>query len=81
MAKRKKKQRDEKPKVNPELEGFDIKIDSFGEIKSSYNIDKINDFLNKSVDDKKLKDRDDLDFMKEKKKSSKNDTDSEDNES
>ena len=81
MAKRKKKQRDEKPKVNPELEGFDIKIDSFGEIKSSYNIDKINDFLNKSVDDKKLRDRDDLDFMKEKKKSSKNDTDSEDNES
>lgn len=50
-----------KPKVDPELEGFDIKIDSFGEIKSTYDIDKINAFLNKKVDDKKLRDRDDLD--------------------
>ena len=73
MAKRKKKQTKEKPSVNPELEGFDIKIDSFGEIKSSFNIDKINDFLNKSVDDKKLRDRDDLEFIKEKKESAKSD--------
>ncbi|MGK7397061.1 MAG: hypothetical protein ACNS62_20965 [Candidatus Cyclobacteriaceae bacterium M3_2C_046] len=49
------------PKVNPELEGFDIKIDSFGEIKSTYDIDKINEFLNKNVDDKKLRDREDTD--------------------
>lgn len=53
-----------KPKVDPELEGFDIKIDSFGEIKSTYDIDKINAFLNKKVDDKKLRDRDDLDDLK-----------------
>lgn len=53
----KKKQ---KPKVNPDLEGFDIKIDSFGEISSTYDIDKINEFLNRQVDDKKLRDRDDL---------------------
>ncbi len=55
------KKKKAKPKVDPELEGFDIKIDSFGEIKSTYDIDKINAFLNKKVDDKKLRDRDDLD--------------------
>lgn len=59
MAKKKQNQK-ETPKVNPELEGFDIKIDPFGEIKTNYNIDKINEFLNKNVDDKKLRDRDDL---------------------
>lgn len=54
------------PKVNPELEGFDVRIDSFGEIKSNLNIDKINEFLNRNVDDKKLRDRDDLEFNQEK---------------
>lgn len=81
MAKRKKKQTKEKPSVNPELDGFDIKIDSFGEIKSSFNIDKINEFLNKSVDDKKLRDRDDLEFIKEKKQAAKNDDGKEESES
>ncbi len=57
---RKKKKTNTKPNVNPELEGFDIKIDTFGEIQSSFNIDKINSFLNKHVEDKKLKDRNDL---------------------
>ncbi|MFY0625343.1 MAG: hypothetical protein JXR07_03540 [Reichenbachiella sp.] len=56
MADKKKK-----PKVNPQLEGFDVKINSFGEIKSSLNIDEINNFLDKNVEDKKLIDRDDLD--------------------
>jgi len=51
----------EKPKVNPELEGLDITIDSFGEIKTNYNIDAINQFLNRHVDDKKLRGRDDID--------------------
>lgn len=62
MAKSKKSNKpkaEETPKVNAELEGFDITIDSFGEIKSSFDIDKINAFLNKHVDDKKLRDRDD----------------------
>ena len=67
MAKKKtnKKEKEEKPKVNPELEGFNVKIDSFGEIKSALDIDKINEFLNKNVDDKKLRDRDDLKKDKE----------------
>jgi hypothetical protein len=54
---RKKKSSTGKPKVNPELEGFDISINSFGEIKSNYDLDKLNEFLNKNVDDKKLRDR------------------------
>ncbi len=57
---RKRLSKQEKPKVNPELNGFDIKIDTFGEIKSNYDIDKINTFLNRHVDDKKLRDRDDI---------------------
>ncbi len=63
MAK-KTNQESQKPKVNKELDGFDIKIDSFGEIKTSMSIDEINKFLNKNVDDKKLRDRDDLDELK-----------------
>ncbi len=53
------KQNRESPKVNPDLEGFDIKINTFGEIKSNYNIDKINRFLDKNVEDKKLVNRND----------------------
>lgn len=48
----------EKPRVHKELEGFDIRINSFGEITSSVDIEKINQFLNKHVDDKKLRGRD-----------------------
>lgn len=45
------------PKVNAELEGFDLRVDSFGEIRSNLSVDKINEFLNRNVDDKKLRDR------------------------
>ena len=55
-----KKKKKSIPKVNPELEGFDVSINSFGEIKSSMKIDDLNKFLDKNVEDKKLKDRDDL---------------------
>ncbi len=66
MAKKTKK--DDNPRVNPDLEGFKMNINSFGEISSSFSIDKINEFLNKNVDDKKLRDRDDLEDVKKKKK-------------
>ncbi len=55
------KKKSDKPKVNPELSGFDVHIDSFGEIKTNFNIDKINEFLNKHVDDKKLREKDEKD--------------------
>ena len=44
------------PSVHEELKGFDIKINALGEMESNFAIDKLNDFLNDNVDDKKLKD-------------------------
>lgn len=48
------------PKVHRDLEGFDVQVNAFGQIMTSLNIDKLNAFLNKNVDDKKLRDREDL---------------------
>jgi len=50
-----KKQRLTKAKTHPELSNFDISVTSFGEIEGSMNIDELNEFLNKNVEDKKLK--------------------------
>ena len=66
MAKKSKK--DDSPRVNADLEGFKMNINTFGEISSSFSIDKINEFLNNNVDDKKLRDREDLEEVKKKKK-------------
>ena len=57
-----------KPKVHKELQGFDVTIDSFGEIRTNMDIEKINQFLNQNVDDKKLAEREDYDDMKKTKK-------------
>ncbi len=51
----KKKSRKGKPEVHKELEGFDIRINEFGEIITSFQVDKINAFLDENVQDKKLK--------------------------
>ncbi len=71
MAKKKdsdKNKKDEKkPKVNKELNGFDIVVNSFGEINSTFDLDKQNEFLDKNVEDKKLKNRNDLPTKKDKK--------------
>ena len=53
----KKKPNKDKPEVHKDLEGLDIKINEFGEIVTNYKIDKINEFLNENVEDKKLVDR------------------------
>lgn len=47
--------KNDKPQVNPELEGFDIQVNEFGEITSSFDIQKLNKFLDKNVDDKKFR--------------------------
>lgn len=61
MPKKLKKEKPEKkPGLHEELQGFSIDINEFGEIKTSMPLDKLNAFLNKHVEDKKLKDRDDL---------------------
>jgi hypothetical protein len=45
------------PETHRDLKGFDIKVNEFGQIEGSMNVDQINDFLNKQVEDKKLKNR------------------------
>ncbi|MFC3810297.1 hypothetical protein [Lacihabitans lacunae] len=52
---KKKIEKEDLPKVHKDLDGFDIKVNSFGEIQMSYDIEKINAFLNTKVEDKKLK--------------------------
>jgi hypothetical protein len=60
-----------KPRVHQDLSGLEVSIDQFGELKSSMDIEKINEFLNKNVDDKKLAEREDYDNLKKKGKSKK----------
>ena len=55
-----------KPRVHRDLDGLEVSIDTFGEIRSNMNVEKINEFLNKNVDDKKLVERGDYDDMKKK---------------
>ena len=38
--------------VHKDLEGFDISIDTFGQMKSSLSIDKLNSFLNNKEESK-----------------------------
>ena len=68
MAKAGKSSSKKKPRVHKDLSGFEMSIDSFGEIHSSLNIEKLNSFLDKNVDDKKLREREE---KEEKKKASK----------
>ena len=60
-----------KPKVHKELQGFEVSIDQFGEIRSNMNIEKINEFLNENVDDKKLAEREDYEELKKTKRKKK----------
>lgn len=52
MAKSKKEETGKQKKE--ELKNFDIKVNKFGEVITSHNIDEINEFLDEKVDDKKL---------------------------
>jgi hypothetical protein len=42
-----------------DLKDYKINVNEFGEIKTNLDIDAINEFLDKHVDDKKFKDRED----------------------
>jgi len=52
------------PEVHEDLKGFDIKINTFGELHSNYEVDKLNDFLNDNVEDKKVNDNSTQDEQK-----------------
>lgn len=57
-----------KPRVHQELKGFEVSIDTFGELKSNLPIEKLNEFLNENVEDKKLAEREDIQEIKKPKK-------------
>ena len=56
--------------TNRNLPGYDININAFGEIQSTYDIDDVNTFLNENLEDKKLhnKVKSKIDKASEKKK-------------
>ncbi|MEI7802007.1 MAG: hypothetical protein WCI97_05150 [Bacteroidota bacterium] len=55
--KKKSKKKDDTAKVNPELEGLDIRFNKFGQLISSVSLDELNGFLNKNVKDRKLEEK------------------------
>jgi hypothetical protein len=60
-----------KPRVHKELSGFEVSIDQFGELQSNMNIEKINSFLDRNVDDKKLLEKEETERLKKLKKKNK----------
>ena len=53
-----------KARVHRDLDGLEVSINQFGELKTNMNIEKINEFLNKNVDDKKLEERTDYEEIR-----------------
>lgn len=45
----------ELPDVHPDLRGFDVELNSFGEVDMTITIDRLNAFLDREVDDPKLR--------------------------
>lgn len=58
MAKRNQQQQ---PDDEQDMKQFSIRINEFGQIETTVNIDKLNAFLNENVDDKKFRDKEDKD--------------------
>lgn len=49
-----KKGKEDKPETHEDLEGFDIRIDEFGNVQTTLSQSQINLFLNQNVEDKKF---------------------------
>ena len=43
------------PDVHPDLRGFDVRLNAFGEVDMTIPMDRLNDFLDREVDDPKLR--------------------------
>lgn len=54
----KKRKAPKKPQMHKDLTGFEISINEFGEIVTNMKMEKLNDFLDKNVEDKKLIEKD-----------------------
>ncbi len=63
--KRPPRKKPEQPRVHPDLAGFSVEINSFGEVKTNYDLDKLNLFLNRNVKDKKFRGREDIEGVPE----------------
>ena len=49
-----RKPKSERAEVHEELEGFDIKIDEFGQMDRNTSVEKLRSFLDERTDDKKV---------------------------
>lgn len=49
-----KKKKTEQDSVHTELKGLNLQINAFGEIQSNLEIERINRFLDKHLEDKKM---------------------------
>lgn len=54
MSKTRKKQKKKEAEVHKDLKGFDISLDSFGQMTSNLSVDRLNEFLNSNINDKRL---------------------------
>jgi hypothetical protein len=50
----KKMEKKTEAESHKDLKGFNIKIDPFGKMETSYTIEKLNEFLNENMNDKRL---------------------------
>jgi hypothetical protein len=55
MGERKEQDEGKKPKAGAPVGQIEVCINSFGEIQTNIDIDRINAFLNENLEDKKLK--------------------------
>lgn len=54
---KKKLKKKTEAKVHPELKGLDLSVNSFGQIITNVSIEKLNDFLDDKVIDRKLEEK------------------------
>ena len=63
---KRKHKKEEESKVNPELKGLDIRVNELGEIEANISIEKLNDFLDRNVKDRKLEEKKEKETQKKK---------------
>lgn len=63
---KRKHKKEEESKVNPELKGLDIRVNELGEIEANISIEKLNDFLDRNVKDRKLEEKKEKEIQKNK---------------
>lgn len=63
---KRKHKKEEESKVNPELKGLDIRVNELGEIEANISVEKLNDFLDRNVKDRKLEEKKEKELQKKK---------------